>query len=47
MLESENVFGAVIIYCDNEECKCEHNWDNAIDNYPDIQEACKDAKTYG
>ena len=47
MEEIEYVFGTITLYCDNEECKCEYNWDNAIDNYPDIEEACKDAKEYG
>lgn len=47
MLETENTFGTTYIFCDNEECKCEHVFDALIDNYPDIEEAVKDAKEYG
>ena len=47
MEEIEYTFGTVIFYCDIKECKSEHYWDNAIDNYPDIEEAYKDAEEFG
>ena len=47
MEEIEYTFGTITFYCDNEQCKCEHYWDSAIDNYPDIEEASNDAKEYG
>ena len=47
MLESESTFGTITIYCDNNDCKCEYFSDVSIDNYPDIEEACKNAKEYG
>jgi len=47
MEEIEYTFGTITLYCDLVDCKAEHYWDHAIDNYPDIEEACKDAKEYG
>jgi len=47
MEEIEYTFGTVNFYCDNEKCKAEHRFEALIDNYPDIQEASKDAEEYG
>ncbi len=47
MIESEHTFGTTTIYCDNEYCHCEHYQEASIDNLPDEEEACEDARTYG
>lgn len=47
MIEKDYTFGNVFIFCDNYKCKSEFNFEALIDNYPDVQEACKYAKEYG
>ena len=48
MLESENTFGTVDIYCDGKGCdKSYYHDEPMMDSYPDPKEACKMAKEEG